>query len=185
VSTTAVENLALSPVTRHIARRMAKRYSKWQSRSIECDYESLYSVAMLAACRAAQLYEPDRGVQWSTYLHAGIERWIWRHIKIHTRGPWLARPGDCLEDLCHTEDTPIAEPEAYGPLVAAMLRSLTPRHRQVITMRFFEGKTLAECGEVLGINRERVRQIQEKALEALRVDQIRLQVNELRKRVVA
>jgi len=56
-------------------------------------------------------------------------------------------------------------------LAAAMLR-LNPRQQQVLTERFgLDGgrpKTLEEVGEVLGITRERVRQLETRALRELR-----------------
>lgn len=57
-------------------------------------------------------------------------------------------------------------------LVSALLDKLDPREAQVIRLRFpqdgSEPKTLLEIGELLGITRERVRQIESEALLALR-----------------
>lgn len=41
---------------------------------------------------------------------------------------------------------------------------LDPRLQKVLNLRFFEGYTLKECGDSLGISRERARQLEEKAL---------------------
>ena len=53
-----------------------------------------------------------------------------------------------------------------------MLRSLSQREEQVLRIRygFFDGvaRTLAETGEQFGITRERVRQIEARALDKLR-----------------
>ena len=50
------------------------------------------------------------------------------------------------------------------------MKDLTPRERQVIARRFLgEGKsTLAEIGETFGVTKERIRQIEGKALDKLR-----------------
>lgn len=45
---------------------------------------------------------------------------------------------------------------------------LSPRERKVLKMRFGEGKTLAEIAEQLCVTRERVRQIEAKALRKLK-----------------
>ncbi|NDH37938.1 MAG: sigma-70 family RNA polymerase sigma factor [Actinobacteria bacterium] len=51
--------------------------------------------------------------------------------------------------------------------LANALQILPERTREILMLRS-QGKTLGECGKLLGITRERVRQIQHKALETLR-----------------
>ena len=51
--------------------------------------------------------------------------------------------------------------------LANALQILPERTREILILRS-QGKTLGECGKLLGITRERVRQIQHKALETLR-----------------
>jgi RNA polymerase primary sigma factor len=58
-------------------------------------------------------------------------------------------------------------------LVQAVLATLTPRENKILAMRFGlddgQPKTLEEIGERLGVTRERIRQIQEEALQKMRV----------------
>jgi RNA polymerase primary sigma factor len=53
-----------------------------------------------------------------------------------------------------------------------VLATLTPREEQIVRMRFGIGKksdhTLEEVGEVFAVSRERIRQIEAKALRKLR-----------------
>ena len=57
-----------------------------------------------------------------------------------------------------------------GERIGAALETLTPRERQIIVNRFLddEPNTLAELGLVFGVSKERVRQIEAKALDKLR-----------------
>jgi RNA polymerase primary sigma factor len=78
----------------------------------------------------------------------------------------------------------VADPNAAAPfdrivrendseLVQEVLATLTPRENTILAMRFGlddgRPKTLEEIGGQLGVTRERIRQIQEEALEKMRV----------------
>lgn len=52
--------------------------------------------------------------------------------------------------------------------VQAMLASLPPRHRAILVMRFFEGRTQLEIGETLGISQVHVSRLMRAALASLR-----------------
>jgi RNA polymerase primary sigma factor len=65
-----------------------------------------------------------------------------------------------------------AEASALSQFVAEALEGLTPREQRILRMRFGLGgeddHTLEEVGQVFGVTRERIRQIEAKALEKLR-----------------
>lgn len=52
--------------------------------------------------------------------------------------------------------------------VDRLLAVLPERYRRVMELRFLEGRTLDEVGKLLGVTRERVRQLQSKSLAILR-----------------
>ncbi len=52
--------------------------------------------------------------------------------------------------------------------VQELLKTLNNQQRTVITLRFFGGYTLEEVGEVLSVTRERIRQVEARALRLLR-----------------
>lgn len=54
-------------------------------------------------------------------------------------------------------------------LLAAAINSLTEREKIVVTLYYFEGLTLAEIGEILGVTESRVCQIHTKAVNGLRL----------------
>lgn len=65
------------------------------------------------------------------------------------------------------EDNAISDQTKRGVNLAA-LENLTDKQRLVVRMRFWEDKTLKEIGDVLGLSRERVRQIEADSLQKLR-----------------
>ena len=79
---------------------------------------------------------------------------------------------DMIEDA-HTEapDAPVQE-ESKKRQVSALLQRLPDQEKTVLSMYFGIGQheplNLEEIGEVIGLSKERVRQIKEKGLAALR-----------------
>ena len=53
-------------------------------------------------------------------------------------------------------------------MLAAAINSLSEREKIVVTLYYFEGLTLAEIGEILGVTESRVCQIHTKAVGGLR-----------------
>ena len=84
-------------------------------------------------------------------------------------GEW----GDILPDTAPNPEDVVAEAherEAVGLCLAAALKELTPRERTIISRRHLldDGATLRDLGCEFGISKERVRQIENRALGKLR-----------------
>ena len=79
--------------------------------------------------------------------------------------------GSFVEDEEHLQPAEAVEQEQLAGIIAWLLTTLTPREAQVIRLRFGledgERRTLEEVGGALGVTRERVRQIEAKALRKL------------------
>ena len=86
----------------------------------------------------------------------------------------LSRPvGDDGDELVQfVTESCVTEAEVGKHLIAAGLREvleiLPPRERRVLELRFLEGLTQQEVGERLGVSRQRVDQIEKRALRRLR-----------------
>jgi len=84
--------------------------------------------------------------------------------------------GDFIEDRTAPAPEELAMKETLRKEISDTLNSLEPRERYVIELRFGlkneEQLTLEEIGENLGVTRERVRQIELKALNKLRTPEL-------------
>jgi len=80
--------------------------------------------------------------------------------------------GDLIEATDVIDPQVAAEASALRRVLAEALAELTPREQHILRKRFgIDGaadQTLAEIGEELGVTRERIRQIEAKALKKLR-----------------
>lgn len=75
---------------------------------------------------------------------------------------------DTLADKSVDPTTGLEGQETRGMLAAA-INSLSEREKIVVTLYYFEGLTLAEIGEILGVTESRVCQIHTKAVNQLRL----------------
>jgi RNA polymerase sigma factor FliA len=75
---------------------------------------------------------------------------------------------DTLADRGVDPTTGLESQETRG-LLAAAINSLSEREKIVVTLYYFEGLTLAEIGEILGVTESRVCQIHTKAVGQLRL----------------
>ena len=168
--------------------------------------------------KAAEKFDPDRGVRFSSYAAVWIRQYIQRyrgndrtirvpnylwHVEAYRNKPHhpgrddegaekrerriaaaelasmcpvsLSRPINNDEDTV-ADGIPDPEDDDDGgedrELIGRLMSVLEPRAREIIAARFGIGRdrdeTLQEIGDRLGITRERVRQLERDALEAMR-----------------
>ncbi|MBU1110212.1 RNA polymerase sigma factor RpoD [Patescibacteria group bacterium] len=83
-----------------------------------------------------------------------------------------SRLGDFLEGTLTMSPDESASQELLKEHLAQVLKSLPPRERKVLSLRFgledSRQRTLEEVGRLFGVTRERIRQIEAKALRKLR-----------------
>jgi RNA polymerase sigma-70 factor (ECF subfamily) len=98
---------------------------------------------------------------------------IARNLLIDTRKSARFRLEISTDDLLDhrvEHDTPelMATRHQHERDLVAALRRLTPDQAECVVLRFVEGLSLAECAEVLGRNENAVKQLQLRAIRALR-----------------
>jgi len=154
---------------------MAKR-----TRLGDVDFAEVVSEGNMALLRAVDKFSADRGFKFSTYACRAIlkafSRTALKSTKYRTRFPvefepdmeksdWVDRRRDQVEDDCIDE---------LKAIVNRNLADLSNVEQTVIRRRFNWEQaeesplTLEEVGKIIGVTKERVRQIQNKALTKIR-----------------
>jgi RNA polymerase sigma factor (sigma-70 family) len=154
---------------------MAKR-----TRLGDVDFAEIVSEGNMALIRAVDKFNVDRGFKFSTYACRAIlkafSRAAQKHSKQRTRFPvefdpdmeksdWIDKKRDVVEEECIDE---------LKQIVNRNLAELSATEQTVLRRRFNWEQaedsplTLEEVGKIIGVTKERVRQIQNKALSKIR-----------------
>ena len=89
----------------------------------------------------------------------------WRDLK--GRGDKMTL-GDTLEDPKAPDPINLFEGEETKYILAKAINTLPEREKIVVTLYYYEGLTLAEIGQVLGVTESRICQMHTKAVLQLR-----------------
>jgi len=124
---------------------------------------------------AVQTFDPEKGFRFLSYAEPAIRHRVHEAIRLHYRHQHysLDEPAydegkeTTLKDLLASDD-PGADVSAYGLQVRRMLAELDDRARVIIVLRFWHDLTLEEIGLQLGLERERIRQIEARSLRKMR-----------------
>ncbi len=157
---------------------MAKR-----TRMSEVDFADLISEGNMALLRAIDKFDADRGFKFSTYACRAILKAFSRQgmklSKYRQRFPADFDPLMERSDNLETRRRDIEQDSAarVGEIVRTNRCDLTDIEQIVIEHRFGlksgndkPAMTLEQVGQIIGVTKERVRQIQNKALEKVRID---------------
>lgn len=172
---------------------LALNANHWLRLNPWLDFDDLMQEGRLALLRAYERFDPSANNKLLTYATIFIHRAMGEHARGFAHPVRYPRQrgqvrlavqrisfGEPLFDgATRTWSEVLAAPEPdleYSPagdlmaLVEKALKKLTPKQRAVINARFIYGRKLREIGEELGVTRERVRQIEVKALRLLRAN---------------
>jgi len=154
---------------------MAKR-----TRLGDVDFSEIVSEGNMALLRAVEKFNVDRGFKFSTYacraILKGFSRTAQKHTRHRNRFPVEFEPDLEKSDWSDRKRESVEE-DLVGELktiVERNLADLTDVEQTVIRRRFNWQQeqpsplTLEEVGSIIGVTKERVRQIQNKALAKIR-----------------
>ena len=143
-----------------------------------CDVDEFSSDGCMILLGAIDRFDYSRGFRFSTYATHSIQRHFFRAWKLRQRRKerFSCLPPELLTEFPEEEpeQSICADPEAVvAELLAKADGVLDDREQQILMNRYGLGastkaRTLREIASDLGISKERVRQLQMKALERLK-----------------
>lgn len=139
-------------------------------------FDELASEGFVVLLRAIARFNPERGFRFSTYAMHAIRRRMLRFVKSKQR---LRLAEKCWDDDAENGDAgrwTLAYEQRITETIAKLeqlLARLSPRERYVLRSRFgwgreFDARTLQQVADEYGVSRERVRQLESRALKKLR-----------------
>lgn len=142
-----------------------------------CPFEDLVSEGHLPLIRAIELFDFGRGFRFSTYATWAIRNHLVRVLQEEQKKN--SRFQSTETEILEEPESPETSPEEVEKLhesrkkrVAQLLNELPDRERQIVSARFGltdygREQSLSEIGDVLGISKERVRQLTIRAIDRL------------------
>jgi RNA polymerase primary sigma factor len=152
-----------------LAYAMTKRF-----RCREVEWDDMRSEALLALVRAVEGFNPWWGYRFSTYACNVVARALIhlgrKAVKYRTRFP--VERESWLEEIDQGDAGVELYVDRLNQALDQNLAELSERETLVLGWRFpkdgTSGLTLGQVGEAIGLSKERVRQIQDRALGKLR-----------------
>ena len=149
----------------------------FNAHSLTCDEADIVQMGRIGLWRAAQKYDPERGL-FSTYAPCWILGKIRQYLSVTLGAPdrnkapfrnrikeneyvlfWKGYDSD-IRFSCNGTEGRVSDKD----LVSKVLAGLAPRQDKILRAYYFEGYTLQEIGDKMGLTRERIRQLRNKAL---------------------
>ncbi len=142
------------------------------------NFFELLSDGNMSLIRAVEKFDASRGFKFSTYASWAIMKNFARTIpdEKHRRERFVTGHEEVFEiapDNRSDEHEAVASKERATSSINKLLEKLEPREREIIRMRagldsHAKGMTLEEIGQQFGITKERVRQLNARAMKKLR-----------------
>lgn len=184
-------------VTRYVplCKRIARSYSRVFAPVL--DTEDLFTMALLEVWKAVGDWRAERGLNLTSYVERRIHGKL-RNVMVRyglrvqknrprnmKRYPYMGEfsfdqmiANDPVEDRTYADivaDTKLAvdpldriQVRRYAQVLRRAMRVLTSREQYVLQKRFMYDETLLEIGKALGVSRQRIEQVEKKAITKLR-----------------
>ena len=140
--------LPFSPDLLDLARRMAQHYAR-RNVNNGLSFDDLFGPAQLGLLRALRTFRPGHNMAPRSFAWLCIRTEILTFITRELRHHCPAEPAEYYTDGAPTEDILVSQLNA-AQSIRRVLCHLPTRQRQVLELRYLEGKSAAETAALLG-----------------------------------
>lgn len=154
-----------------VASKYLSRYVFKRDQTPGLPLMDIISEGCLGLIRATKTFEPDRNVRFITYAGYWIEQRIRLALIDYKKNehdsldePLYESRNETHKDLLTSKEIRLED----GISITTLLNQLTEKERRIIELRFYQDMTYEETGLNIGLTKERVRQIELRALRKLR-----------------
>lgn len=148
------------------------RSVRQKARAVERAYATLEAALRRTPSEAEVAAEMDIGLDelHGVFSQLSLANVVALEELLHVSGEGGERLSlmDTLEDTAADNPVEVAEDRELRRLLARAINTLPEREKTVVTLYYYEGLTLAEIGQVLGVTESRVSQIHTKSVLQLR-----------------
>lgn len=153
----------------------------------QTSFDDLLSDGIMTLMQAVEKFDYSRGFRFSTYAYRSIARNAYRTVKAaHNEESRVTRDAEqwAFEEEGHRSSTLTDQTwENLRQLMASMLSQLDRRERLIIRSRYALGahrkvRTFQDIAHRLGVSKERVRQLEQRAVSKLRAMAAHLEMDD-------
>jgi RNA polymerase sigma factor (sigma-70 family) len=148
----------------NLARSIAAKY-----RNYGVPFEDLLQESMIGLLEAKKRYDSEKGASFSTYASFWIKKSIIDSINRERADSMDALSYD--DNLAHQigdeEDACVETSDSSEKIVVPDV--FPEDERQVLQLHYNDSKTFSEISKIMGISREKVRQLKQKALRRMKL----------------
>jgi RNA polymerase sigma-B factor len=148
-----------------LVRAVARRYA-----GLGEELDDLVQVGAVGLVKAAERFDPSRGVAFATFAAPAIEGEVRRHLRKRTRSLRIPQELHQMEAELHRSNGDLSA--ALGSdnrlLLARGLRALDQRERRIVFLRFNADMTERQIAQAVGISQAHVSRLLDGALATLR-----------------
>lgn len=157
--------------------------------SPQLSFDEMLSDGTMTLLSAVEKFDYDRGFRFSTYAYRSIARNAYRSVvdRHHENQRFTSTADEPVAEIAATGDTASLDErtwETLRGLLASMLQRLDGREQFIVSARYALGKqrniaTFQSIADQLGVSKERVRQLEQRAVNKLRSMAVQLKMEEL------